>query len=314
MNKILTIVVPTYNMEKYLRRCLDSLIMDDNNLFHQVEVLVINDGSKDGSSAIAHEYGEKYPETFRVIDKENGNYGSCSNKGLKEAKGVYFRLLDADDYFVKGSLATFLAKLISISDDIDVVYTPYQIESKQEKYVYKINELVYNKTYDLNQVKLPKLNYINYTMHALTYKTDFLRNIGFYQQEGISYTDTEYVYYPFILAKKFMAFDLVLYNYVIGIESQTVSVSSMRRNEKHYWKLIDRFLVNSSFTGNLNAYQIRKNILTVIVRPIMDLYIQYSDYDKEKEKSIRQLLLRIKDSDILIYKHIISLKRKKFFF
>ena len=70
MNKILTIIIPTYNMEKYLRRCLDSLIIDEEGM-KQLEVLVINDGSKDSSSQIAHEYQDKYPDTFRVIDKEN---------------------------------------------------------------------------------------------------------------------------------------------------------------------------------------------------------------------------------------------------
>ena len=90
MNKILTIIIPTYNMEKYLRRCLDSLIIDEEGM-KQLEVLVFNDGSKDSSSQIAHEYQDKYPDTYRVIDKNNGNYGSCINIGLKEAKGKYVK-------------------------------------------------------------------------------------------------------------------------------------------------------------------------------------------------------------------------------
>ena len=85
MQKLLTIVIPTYNMQDYLHRCLDSLVLYDGTLMEQLEVLVINDGSKDNSSAIAHEYEAKSPNTFLVIDKENGNYGSCINRGLKEA-------------------------------------------------------------------------------------------------------------------------------------------------------------------------------------------------------------------------------------
>lgn len=96
MDKILTIIIPTYNMEKYLRHCLDSLIVPNMD---KVEVLMINDGSKDSSSAIGHEYQNRYPKTFRVIDKENGNYGSCINRGLKEATGKYVKVLDADDSF-----------------------------------------------------------------------------------------------------------------------------------------------------------------------------------------------------------------------
>ena len=82
MNKILTIIIPTYNMEKYLRRCLDSLIIDEEGM-KQLEVLVINDGSKDSSSQIAHEYQDKYPDTFRVIDYENKLQ---MNDNIKERK------------------------------------------------------------------------------------------------------------------------------------------------------------------------------------------------------------------------------------
>ena len=72
MQKILTIIIPTYNMEKYLHKCLNSLIVSDKSL-EKLEVLIVNDGSKDSSSQIAHEYESKFPKTFRVIDKENGN-------------------------------------------------------------------------------------------------------------------------------------------------------------------------------------------------------------------------------------------------
>lgn len=90
MEKLITIVIPTYNMEKYLDKCLTSLIVPDEYM-ELLEVLVVNDGSKDNSSAIAHRYEDKYPQTFRVIDKENGNYGSYVNRGLKEAAGKYIK-------------------------------------------------------------------------------------------------------------------------------------------------------------------------------------------------------------------------------
>lgn len=122
MNKILTIIIPTYNMEKYLRRCLDSLIIDEEGM-KQLEVLVINDGSKDSSSQIAHEYQDKYPDTYRVIDKENGNYGSCINRGLKEATGKYVKVLDADDWYNTKGLAKHILKLTSLSDDIDAIFS-----------------------------------------------------------------------------------------------------------------------------------------------------------------------------------------------
>lgn len=97
--KYLTVVVPVYNMEKLLTRCLDSLlILDNEDLFKKLEVIVVNDGSKDKSLHIARKYELKYPEVYKVIDKPNGNYGSCINVGIKNATGKYFRILDADDF------------------------------------------------------------------------------------------------------------------------------------------------------------------------------------------------------------------------
>ena len=121
MEKLLTIVVPAYNMEKYLSYCLDSLCVNQDNL----EVLVINDGSKDTTSDIAHQYMEQYPHIFRVIDKANGNYGSCVNRGLTEAKGKYIKILDADDSFDTENFKDFLAFLEKT--DADLVLSDFAV-------------------------------------------------------------------------------------------------------------------------------------------------------------------------------------------
>ena len=130
MNKILTVVIPTYNMEKYLRKCLNSLIIDDKDLLKSLEVLVINDGSQDSSSVIAHEYEQSYPEIFRVIDKENGNYGSCINRGLREATGKYIKILDADDSFDTKNFSVLLKNMASI--DVDMFISDFSVVSGKD--------------------------------------------------------------------------------------------------------------------------------------------------------------------------------------
>ena len=90
MDKVLTVIVPVYNMEKYIRQCLESLVIGG--------VLVVLDGSKDGSAEIAYEFVEQYPDTFRIIYKANGGHGSAINTGLMMASGEYVKILDSDDW------------------------------------------------------------------------------------------------------------------------------------------------------------------------------------------------------------------------
>lgn len=222
MEKILTIVIPTYNMQDYLHRCLDSLIVPEEQM-QLLEVLVVNDGSKDNSSVIAHEYQNKYPDTFRVIDKENGNYGSCVNRGLREATGKYIKILDADDWFDNVTLALYLIYLTAL--DVDLVLTDFKIVYENSKkvipYLYSQKNIVADQVISVEQ--LLSYNSMFYgQMHGFTYKTKILREMKYNQTEGISYTDQEYVNIPFTRVKTVCYYPNILYNYLLGREGQTM--------------------------------------------------------------------------------------------
>lgn len=234
MEKILTIVIPTYNMQDYLRRCLDSLIVPEEQM-QRLEVLVVNDGSKDNSSAIAHEYQNKYPDTFRVIDKENGNYGSCVNRGMKEATGLYFRILDADDWVDTEGLITFINRICSDTFP-DVFVTNYTVVDCIHSLckTSKLKGLSYDKLYLLDDTDLSLCNDI-VLMHTLTYKTSILKDNCISLQEGISYTDTEYVYFPLKFAKSIMFLDIILYQYFLGREGQSVSSAVSSKSIGNYY-------------------------------------------------------------------------------
>lgn len=222
MEKILTIIIPTYNMEKYLRRCLDSLIVDAEKMA-QLEVLVVNDGSKDSSSAIAHEYAAKYPQTFRVIDKENGNYGSCVNRGLKEANGKYVKILDADDYFDNYSFCLFLQNLSTI--DVDLILTDFKTVDITGGIIeisnYKKLDIIAYRTLDI-QWLIHDCDVFFGQMHAFTYRLKILRNMKYCQTEGCSYTDQEWVFMPITRVSNFYYQPIVLYQYLLGREGQTM--------------------------------------------------------------------------------------------
>lgn len=226
MEKLLSIIIPTYNMEKYLHKCLDSLIVSDENM-QKLEILVINDGSKDLSSKIAHEYESKYPQTFRVIDKENGNYGSCINRGLKEATGKYIKVLDADDYFNNKIFNKFMNYLDN--QDVDLVINDYQIVDEQD---------VVNETYSF---RLPINN--SFTLfdcpdslaewlwhHGITYRLAILREMSYKQTESISYTDDEWIFKPMKVVKSVSYFPEIVYCYLRGRVGQTFDDNVLKKS------------------------------------------------------------------------------------
>lgn len=230
MEKILSIIIPTYNMERYLTKCLSSLIVPDEELLKRMEVLVVNDGSKDNSSKIAHEFETKYPNTFRVIDKENGNYGSCINRGLKEATGKYIKILDADDSFQTSNLAAYMNLLNKTC--IDLILTDYELVNaagdKIETRSFSIppNEILDIKTHIGSLYRIQ--------MHAVTFRTDLLKEMEYVQLEGISYTDAEWVFRPLTQGTTFLYLKKVLYKYLVGRSGQTadLNVWAKKYNER----------------------------------------------------------------------------------
>lgn len=246
--KILTIIVPMYNMEKYIAPCLDSLIISG---MEQLEVIVVNDCSKDNSLAIARTYESHYPQTFRVIDKENGNYGSCINCGLSKATGQYIRVLDADDFLESKNLDDFLEFLAMV--DVDMVFSDYcHVDSQGNKIKHiSFRRLSPNVIYGTKDLSCHRFYVF---IHSVTYRTDVLRQIDYQQTEGISYTDQEWVFYPMANVKCWRYWPRVNYNYRLGRDGQSVSREAKIRLISHE---IEGMLVNvrqyEKAKGQLNA-------------------------------------------------------------
>ncbi len=282
MDKILTIIIPTYNMEKYLRHCLDSLIVPNMG---KVEVLVINDGSKDSSSVIGHEYQDKYPQTFRVIDKENGNYGSCVNRGLKEATGKYVKVLDADDSFAKDTFNDFIDKLLKV--DSDMILTDFVIV---DEFGRETSRSIYSHTY----TKIPQernfdfkgfINQDDYTfygqMHGFTYRTQMIKNMGYHQTEGISYTDQEWVFMPVTKVNTCIYLPLILYRYLVGRNGQTMQNvgRSIQQLISVIFSLIDFYSIHKNEISSYKKYLLHQAKLQIGFVYQLALYDRAVDLD-----------------------------------
>lgn len=231
MDKILSIIVPTYNMEKYLDKCLSSLIICDTTLLQQLEVLVVIDGATDRSSQIAHSHQDQYPDVFITIDKENGNYGSCVNRGLEIATGKYVKVLDADDSFDTTHFEDYLRFLNTV--DVDMIITPYTTvdESGKEKSC-EAYDVPTNILLTWEQLT-PAFKKKSLQMHAVTYNRQNIINIHYRQTEGISYTDQEWIFTPLTTVNTAIAYPNAIYRYLYGREGQTTDADVFRRNIAH---------------------------------------------------------------------------------
>lgn len=221
--KILTVIVPSYNMEAYLPKCLGSVVVAPG-LMETLEVLVVNDGSKDRTSAIAHGFAAKWPETFKVIDKENGNYGSCVNRGLAAATGFYVKVLDADDHVESAAFESYLKMLCEEAAKnegaADLVVTDFEQVDPDGRVLARSNfglEPASGRIADL----APGTELL---LHAVTYRLANVRRIGYRQTEGISYTDMEWVLEPLTTVRRLRYCPLSVTRYLVGRSGQTMEV------------------------------------------------------------------------------------------
>lgn len=227
-------------MAALLPRCLDSLTKP--NISRELEVIVVNDGSKDNSLEIAQEYEKEYPGIVYAIDKPNGNYGSTVNKGIELATGKYFRICDSDDFYDNYQLITLLDFLRDA--DVDLVLNAYVIDRQNHHSLMKMSNIAVGRTYKMDDVDLSMLG--NYAMHGLIVKTQILQDNNIRLLTGISYTDTEFCYYPLQYAKTLSYINYPVYHYQVGRDGQTVSLESLLRSLSHMKKIIDRMFVDIS--------------------------------------------------------------------
>ena len=220
MDKVLSIIVPTYNMEACLEKNLKSLILEYGE--ERLEVIVVNDGSTDKSSEIAHTFQTEFPNVFKVIDKTNGNYGCCINAGLKSVCGKYVKIMDADDNYFTHNLKSFIDYLES--QDADLVfndYLKYYAESDKEIVSFSIPSCVMLNVKDYYDSDAMA----NIQMPAITYKTEILQRMGYRQTEGISYTDMEWCFLPIYGVKTISYFNRQIYCYMLNRAGQTMDPS-----------------------------------------------------------------------------------------
>ena len=251
-NKLLTIIIPTYNAEKYLDKCLTSLVLKDKELFDRLEVLVINDGSPDKSREVAQKYVDKYPDVYRIIDKENGGHGSGINVGAKEATGMYFKVIDADDWVDRDGFAMYMRFLVSLAEKTiscdglpDALITPYKeydiATGNEKEYIARPKE--YNRNYTLNEI-MNQWQFCHMDLHfwGVSYNTNFYRTLNYKLVENVFYEDQEYATVPMSYARRVMFLDFMVYVYRVGDVNQSVFGDTQVKRREHLEIVLKKIL------------------------------------------------------------------------
>ena len=231
MDKILSIVVASYNMEAYLPKCLGSLIIADRELLQKVEVIVVNDGSKDRTSEIAHGFEARYPGVFVVLDKPNGHYGSCINAALSIASGEYIRTLDADDSVDTEGFHKFLCAVVEECQKkdkgADLIITDYMRVDPDGKEINRSRLRFAEKARTL--ADLPE-GYERLENASISYRTKNVKRIGYHQSEGMSYTDCEWLTEPMVTVRTIRYVPVVVILYLNGRDGQTMDPKMFSRS------------------------------------------------------------------------------------
>ena len=229
--KTLSVSVAAYNAEGWLGRCLDSLV--GNDVAGELDVIVVNDGSKDGTLEVARSYETRYPGVVRVIDKENGGHGSTINAAMGAARGTYFKTVDSDDWVEKDGIERLVRALDGA--ECDVAFNPFYIvdadtgEKRLSDDCFETGNPV-GRVFPIDHIA----GGMHLAMHAMTFRTELLKSSPCRLDEHCFYVDTEYVVYYFGACKTAMLLDWPVYDYLLGTAEQSMSFGNMlRRREQH---------------------------------------------------------------------------------
>ena len=207
----------------------------DERLYGKAEVLIINDGSSDRTAELAAGYEEKYRGYIRLINKENGGHGSVINRGIREAEGRYFKIVDADDWVNTENLVRLVNDLEK--NDADIVINPYVAIDQQSGKEKKIEYSALKHYQSKGVADIILQNNVLLALHAITYRTSILRDNNISFTEKCFYEDFQYDLYPVPYLKTFIALDYPVYWYLIGQKTQSVDAANALKNVDMYYKV-----------------------------------------------------------------------------
>ena len=225
--KLLSIAIPCYNSEAYMEKCIESLLKGGE----EVEILVINDGSSDRTAEIADAYAEKYPTIIKAIHQENGGHGEAVNAGIRNATGLYFKVVDSDDWVNEEAYKQILKTLEELTrgpKTLDMLISNFVYEKQgasRKKVMQYRHCLPVNEIFGWDSVHMSKGKYL--LMHSIIYRTKLLHECGLELPKHTFYVDNLFAFEPLPFVKNMYYLDVNFYRYFIGRDDQSVNEKVM---------------------------------------------------------------------------------------
>lgn len=289
-----------------MKKCIDSLLIGGED----VEIIIVDDGSKDGTAAIADEYAAAYPTIIKAVHQENGGHGEAVNTGLRNAAGMYYKVVDSDDWLDEESLKKVIETLKSFVANrkrVDLIICNYvyeHVEDNTSKVIRYTNVLPENKVFGWSQVKRFRPDQ-NLLMHTLIYRTKVLRECGLELPKHTFYVDNLFAYIPLPYVRSIYYMNVDLYRYYIGRVDQSVNeqvmISRIDQQIRVNKLMYDAYsLPEDVFNKRLSRYMMSYLAMICLVTSCM-LTISGTEENKAKRE---ELWAYFKEQDPKMYRRL----------
>jgi len=304
--KYISFVVPSYNSEAYLSKCLDSLVIGGED----VEVIVVNDGSKDNTLKIAKEYEKKYPTIIKVIDKENGGHGSGINAGLDVATGVYYKCVDSDDWVDKDAYLKLLEIVKKHYEDgvsPDLYFTNYVYERLDLNMSIPMKDKNFPKDKLFTWKELKRYRLTDYLfLHQMMFKLDVIKKSNMRLPEHCFYVDNVFVYIPLFYVKSMYYCNVDFYRYYVGRPNQSVTMENATKNYKMGLRVMNE---NTSAYTYEQLKGLHKNhykfmIHDLMAKEMLTLFYIMGNNTKEKDLHYKMYMKHFKETNKKLYRKL----------
>lgn len=303
--KLISFVVCCYNSQDYMRDALDSLLKGGED----VEIIVVDDGSKDDTPKIADEYGEKYPSIIKVVHQPNGGHGAGVMAGVREATGQYFKIVDSDDWVDDEGYRKVLdtiKKLNGEDKEVDLIMTDFQYYHGKKPVSENSYEtcMPVEKIFGWADMKKMKISQ-NFLIQSIMFRTQMLKDDGLNLPRKVFYEDTLFNYHNMFYVDKIYYIHQDFYCYNVGRPGQSVEADTSIRRYKDFLKVAELcFACNDPYKYKSDKAKFK--ILYHIIRISFYMCVCYARMKntKESKKDLKEMFATCKKTNKKLYRKL----------